>query len=122
MTTNHQQNTTNHQYTATNHQQTTTNDQQTTTDNQQMNTRYQQTNTIGHSGTSNQKSDFSLLLPAPSNYKQHPDFEKHTLQCHISGEGGGGRGSEELSGVRQVSSINKRGVLIKLGSNKNILT
>ena len=60
------------------------NHQQTTTDYQQTNTNYQQTTTNGHPCTSNQKSGVSFLLPGSGNYTEHPDFEKHFLQCQIS--------------------------------------
>ena len=52
--------------------QMTTFHQHTTTNYQQTNTNYRKTTTKGHSYTSNQKSDVSFLLPAPSNCKEHP--------------------------------------------------
>ena len=63
---------------------------QTTTDYQQTNTNYQQTTTNGHPWTSNQKSYVLFLLPTPGNYKEHPDFEKHTLDKAKKFGGGGG--------------------------------
>ena len=54
-------------------------------------------------------------------YKEHSNFGKHSLQCQISA--GVGRWMFRVvgRGPTKVSSINKRGVVIKGGSNKNIL-
>ena len=89
--------------------QATNNWLQTSTNHQQVTKIYQQTTTNGHTCTSNWKSDILFLLPAPDNYKEHSDFEKHTLQCQISGWGVWIVGWD----LTKVSSINKWGVLIK---------
>ena len=74
----HQQTTTNHQQMTTNHQQTTTNHQQMTTNYQQTTTIFQQTITNAYFCTTNQQNAvISYLLPAPGNYKDHLDFERH---------------------------------------------
>ena len=59
--------------------QTTSKRPQTITNHQQTTTNYQQTTTNDHLCTSNQKSDVSFLFPAPVNYKEHTDFEKHSV-------------------------------------------
>ena len=59
--------------------QTNTNHKKMTTNYQQTNTNDQQKTTNDHHCTSNQKSDVLFLLPTPGNYKEHLDFEKHTL-------------------------------------------
>ena len=63
----------------TGHKQVTTNHQKTTTNYQQTTEKYQQATTNGHTSTSNRKADVQFLLPAPGNYKDHLDFEKHML-------------------------------------------
>ena len=68
--------------TTTNQQQmnmNNTNHTQTTTKYQQTNTNYQKMATNSHLCISNQKCDISFILPALGNYKEHPNFEKHTL-------------------------------------------
>ena len=79
---------------------------QMTTNHQQMITKHQQTNT-------NYQQTISFLLSTPDNCKEHPDFEKRTLSV-----------PNKLVRIvgwcpTKVSSINRRGVLIKEGFDKN---
>ena len=68
----------------TDHHKPPANDHQpppTTSKRPQTTINYQKTNTNSHPCTSNQKSDVSFL-PAPDNYKNHTNFEKHTLNIN----------------------------------------
>ena len=110
--------TTNYKKTTTsNHKrpQTTSNQPKTTTNHQHTTTNYQQTNTNYQQTTKNWKSNVLFLLPTPDNYKDHPDFEKHSLQCQISvylvGEGGFqlvGPGPTKVSSINTLRDLNER--------------
>ena len=67
------------QQTTIGHKQATTNHPRTTKNYQPTAKKYQKAITNGYTSTSNRKADVQFLLPAPGNYKDHLDFEKHML-------------------------------------------